>query len=237
MDKSPKRGRPVDASRQAEKKQALIDAALTLLEEKSYRSISIRDIAQRAGVQSAMVSYYFGSKEGLFLAMIEQKAGMPKAGIQAIANAPHPIRAFIEHALAHFAETPALSGFISDEILHQQSPLGDKFIAMMPGRVAAVLPNVLSAAQKAGEIRADLNPRWAAFSLSNLLVMPFIAAPVREKAWGISLQEITSTAWAEHIYRLFMHGTQATENTLIPDTKIPETKIPDTKRVKGTPHA
>lgn len=203
---SAKRGRPVDTEKQMLKRQALLDAAQTLLAEKSYRSISIRDIAQRAGVQSAMISYYFGNKEGLFIEMIEQKASVRLENLQIIINAPNPIRAFIEQTLMHFAETPELSGFIVDEILHQKSPLGDKFIAMMPGRIARLLPQVIAKAQQAGELRSDLNAHWAAFSLANMLVMPFIAAPVREKAWQISLSDISSPDWADHIYQLFMRG-------------------------------
>ncbi|HNO01068.1 MAG TPA: TetR family transcriptional regulator, partial [Chitinophagaceae bacterium] len=36
-----------------------------LFAEKGYNGTSVRDIAEKAGINLAMVSYYFGSKEKL----------------------------------------------------------------------------------------------------------------------------------------------------------------------------
>ena len=46
-------------------KQAILDAAIELIREKSIDKISIRDIATKAGTNSAGISYYFGSRENL----------------------------------------------------------------------------------------------------------------------------------------------------------------------------
>jgi AcrR family transcriptional regulator len=50
----------------ANSRQRLVDAATELFVQKGYRGVSIREIAERAETNSALISYYFGDKEGLF---------------------------------------------------------------------------------------------------------------------------------------------------------------------------
>jgi len=47
----------------------------SFLGENGFDGTSVRDIAQKAGVNLAMISYYFGSKEKLLEALIELRAG------------------------------------------------------------------------------------------------------------------------------------------------------------------
>jgi len=47
------------------KRESILKAATMLFAEHSYDSVGIRDIAKEAGVNSAMISYYFGGKSGL----------------------------------------------------------------------------------------------------------------------------------------------------------------------------
>ena len=48
-----------------EKQIAILDAAETLFASKGFEGASVRDIAKKANVNVAMISYYFGSKEKL----------------------------------------------------------------------------------------------------------------------------------------------------------------------------
>lgn len=50
---------------------AILQAARYLFLKNTYANISIRRIAEKAGVNSAMIAYYFGSKSGLFREMIK----------------------------------------------------------------------------------------------------------------------------------------------------------------------
>jgi AcrR family transcriptional regulator len=69
----PRRRHDARASR-----QALLDAADALFDERGYDAATVRDIGERAGVDPALIARYFGSKEGLYLATLEQgRAPMP----------------------------------------------------------------------------------------------------------------------------------------------------------------
>lgn len=55
-----------------DKKLNILDAAENLFSRNGFDATSTRDIADKAGVNVAMISYYFGSKENLLLAIIER---------------------------------------------------------------------------------------------------------------------------------------------------------------------
>jgi AcrR family transcriptional regulator len=57
----------------SEKQITIINAAEKLFSDAGFDGTSVRDIAQAAGVNVAMISYYFGSKEKLMEAIFEQK--------------------------------------------------------------------------------------------------------------------------------------------------------------------
>ncbi len=59
----------------SDKREHILIIAETLFGEKGFDGTSVRDIAQQAGVNLAMISYYFGSKEKLLEALIEFRAG------------------------------------------------------------------------------------------------------------------------------------------------------------------
>ena len=49
----------------ANKKQVIIESAVFLFNSKGFDGTSVRDIAARAGVNVALISYYFGGKKSL----------------------------------------------------------------------------------------------------------------------------------------------------------------------------
>jgi len=57
-----------------DKRQQIIETALQLFAEKGFEGTSIRDIAEKATVNVAMVNYYFGTKEKLFEKIVEYKS-------------------------------------------------------------------------------------------------------------------------------------------------------------------
>jgi AcrR family transcriptional regulator len=53
-------------------RQALLEAASALFDERGYDATTIREIGARADVDSALIARYFGGKEGLYLAALAQ---------------------------------------------------------------------------------------------------------------------------------------------------------------------
>jgi len=60
---------------QVETPQAILLAAEKLFAQHGYHAVTIRDIADEAGVPLALVGYYFGPKHELFAAIFEHWSG------------------------------------------------------------------------------------------------------------------------------------------------------------------
>src|ERR1700712_470108 len=56
-----------------DKQVQIMEAAERLFADKGFAGTSVRDIAESAGVNLAMISYYFGSKEKLMEAMFSHR--------------------------------------------------------------------------------------------------------------------------------------------------------------------
>lgn len=53
-------------------RQRLMDAALLLFSSKGYAGTSVRELTETAGVTKPVLYYYFKSKEGIYLALMEE---------------------------------------------------------------------------------------------------------------------------------------------------------------------
>lgn len=65
----------------------LLKAAGELLAERKSLDISLLDIAKRSGLNSALIKYYFGSKDGLLLALIERDASQAMSELDFLVHA------------------------------------------------------------------------------------------------------------------------------------------------------
>ena len=63
--------RAVDRSERPDRQQDILLAAEKLFAQHGYRAVSIRQIAEEAGVPLALVSYYHGQKHELFKAIFD----------------------------------------------------------------------------------------------------------------------------------------------------------------------
>ncbi|MBI5585354.1 MAG: TetR/AcrR family transcriptional regulator [Deltaproteobacteria bacterium] len=61
-------------SQPIENKDKLIKTAIDLFAAKGFKGTSIRDIAQAMGMSISNIYHYFGSKEGLLLAVLEESS-------------------------------------------------------------------------------------------------------------------------------------------------------------------
>ncbi|HEY8866881.1 MAG TPA: TetR/AcrR family transcriptional regulator [Solirubrobacteraceae bacterium] len=95
---------PLDPSdrESTDRRDELLAAGLHLFSSQAYDELSIDAIAAEAGVAKGLLYYYFGSKRGFYVALIEQAArGMRE---RAATDLELPPRERLEHALdAHLS--------------------------------------------------------------------------------------------------------------------------------------
>lgn len=63
----------MEENKNIDKREFILDAAEHLFAEQGFEAVSVREISKAAKINIAMVSYYFGSKEKLYEAVIQRK--------------------------------------------------------------------------------------------------------------------------------------------------------------------
>ncbi len=68
----------------SDKQIQIVESTEKLFAEKGYEGTSVRDISHAAGVNVAMISYYFGSKEKLFEAIFAHRISKSKLQLESL---------------------------------------------------------------------------------------------------------------------------------------------------------
>ncbi|AOB30253.1 TetR family transcriptional regulator [Bordetella sp. H567] len=87
-------------------REQLLSHAQTLIRQRGYNGFSYRDLADRVGVKTASIHYYFPSKDDLLIAAIDDYAAQEAALIQGI-DATLPANERLQRYAALFEGTPA----------------------------------------------------------------------------------------------------------------------------------
>lgn len=98
------------AIREHDTSARILDAATEAFAEKGYRGTSTRDICKRAGVNQALINYYWGSKERLFAdvctACNQWVLSLAQAAIEPGHGLEETISTFVRRMLEHLADDP-----------------------------------------------------------------------------------------------------------------------------------
>ncbi|WLQ43401.1 TetR/AcrR family transcriptional regulator [Streptomyces laculatispora] len=162
--------RPPDSSRRSERsRRAIHDAALGLVGEVGYGRTTIEAIAARAGVGKQTIYRWWPSKAAVLLEAFidlgnraardagEQAAGFPDTGDLA-ADLKVVLRATVDELNEPAFEAPtralAAAGIVDPQ-------LGAEFVQKLLDPGLQLYATRLRAAQEAGRVRADIDPRIA----------------------------------------------------------------------------
>ena len=197
------KGRDPEQSR-----QALIDAARILFSRREFSAVSLRQIAERAKVNPAMVHYHFGGKEGLYSSMLEERFAPLLQQLELLPSERPTLSHFVDSYVRMLAANPWLPNLVVREVLYGASSFRDKFIERFASRAGSIVPRIIKEESNAGRLRADLDPVFATLSLMSMALFPFIGRPAVEPALDLVMDEDFVEHWVEHVLRLFYEGAE-----------------------------
>lgn len=151
-------------------------AARKVFAEKGYAATRTRDIAEEAGINLALLNYYFRSKEKLFeLIMLEkvQKLFGVMAPVvnDASLSLEEKFNLIAENYVDMLMQNPDLPIFVLSEI--RNNP--DRFASMISTKK---LLTESSLVKQLAAVRPDLNPLHVIMNLLGMSIFPFIGRPV-----------------------------------------------------------
>jgi AcrR family transcriptional regulator len=104
--------------------EKLLVAASELMIERSSIDVSLSDIAQRSGVNAALVKYHFGNKDGLLLALLARDAATEVAHLEYLLAQPitptAKLRLHIAGIIKAYHQFPYMNRLIH-YLLHESS--------------------------------------------------------------------------------------------------------------------
>jgi AcrR family transcriptional regulator len=202
-------GRPKQSDKhQDSARKSLISAAKRCFAEQGFDKVSIRKIALSAGVDAAMIRYYFGSKAGLFEAVIKETLAPVIDQFQADIdpNSPPNPLLLMQTYYRMIANNPMLPKLILP-VLSQQ----DNSVAF--GILSDIIDNILKRSDKWIEIfekqkhlNPNLDPTWVRLSFVSLMIFPVLAPKYLQQQLGVELKEDWLLNLADHNQTLLEQG-------------------------------
>jgi AcrR family transcriptional regulator len=186
----------VSPRRGSQRREELVTIATRLIARNGSRGTTLADIAREAGVSQAAVVYHFGTKDGLLNAILDARDAFEDGLLWRHGDDPGMrIFGIIADIVAGWADHPDLVGLVGlliAENVGDDDALRPRLAAnyqLTVDRLAATL----TAAQRRGEMRRDVDPRGKAIE-----ILAFLSG--LELAWLVSSDTpaaATTAAWAK----------------------------------------
>jgi AcrR family transcriptional regulator len=200
------RGRPVDTNQQDLKTQ-ILDTAEELFADNGYAATSIRHIADNAGVNPALVHYYFGNKKALLQKVMERSLEPLGQAIAAMKNGPDASPDVLARLLLSMAaEHPNIPRLLIREVMLPGGEMQQYFTENMAPHLGGALPALLSREKSAGRMREDSDPAISALLIMAVCVFPFIARALAEPVLGIKFDVDGIELLKQQIGKLLKQG-------------------------------
>ncbi|MGQ9524092.1 MAG: TetR/AcrR family transcriptional regulator [Armatimonadota bacterium] len=179
-------------------------AARSLFAEKGFAAVTVDAIAAAADANKAMLYYHFGSKEGLYLAVINEDLEEVSARIDAAlrkgGTASEMIRTFLAAYVREIEANPELFTIVFREL----TGLGDKGEWSVPRHyidAIQALTQILQYGISQGEFR-PIDPDVAAHALFGMVNTFFIQAAITKCEFPVD--RITTS-----VVDLFLNGARS----------------------------
>ncbi|NTW88338.1 MAG: TetR/AcrR family transcriptional regulator [Desulfobulbaceae bacterium] len=158
-------------------KNKLLSIATRLFAERGLNGVSIRELSKAAGVSISMISYYFGGKEGLYSAVLQEQFSVFEY-IEEINTAEseelEKIESYIRWIIVRHRSNPYLLRFYTSELTNptQFFPL---IVQPAIGKVIQILVQIVENGISQNKFRSDLNPVDTVLAMAGMVNYYFLS--------------------------------------------------------------
>lgn len=217
--KPPPHSGPKDAT---DTREILILAAMRLFAEQGFDATTTRQIVQATGLNISLISYYFGSKEGLMgacLSYVQEQIQDGASPSLSLAENPQDfaarIRAFIASFLRSHVENPFMHRVIQREY-ERDSAIFHEMVQTRYAQWYKKLTGFIAHAQKNSWIHEQIDPLTAAIALHGAMVQQVRLDRFRREIQGNSLQDPEHFARVvDDLARIFCEGLLAPSQLIL----------------------
>lgn len=194
-------------------RELLILKATGLFAQKGYDGTTVKDIADTAGVNISLVSYYFGGKEALFQECLKDFGNEQLLMADKILQPPRSqqefdvrFEMFIDEGIRLYSEQSHLLTLVHNEF-ETKGPKAVETFKSTFLKIVNMVIDFFDAAQKQGFIRTDLSPAMMAFLLMGSFKNIFLHPELKKVTLGFTVgNEEGKKKVKEHLMKIFLHG-------------------------------
>jgi TetR/AcrR family transcriptional regulator len=161
--------------------ERIVAATLKLLATRCFHSISIRDIASAAHVNSALISYHFKNKENLYSTVVSLQFTAYQQQVIPAFTTEGDIRETLRticHVIASFHRSNPCWLILYLRELSNPSPIYQSIIQPCIKEASDKCVEMINAAIHAGVVASSTNPRHVALALVGMVNYFFITSPI-----------------------------------------------------------
>lgn len=171
------------SSKDRNTEESILNAAVEIFQSKGFAGSRMQEIADNAGINKALLHYYFRNKQMLFEAVFKSAFGQLVPEVSKILNADSSISEKITQFVAHYipfvSKNRFLPVFIIQE-LNNNPEFANNFFSSSSLPQTEKFRNQLLDASEQGEIR-KLDPEQFILDLFSVVVFPFVGRPLMKK--------------------------------------------------------
>ena len=165
----------------------LLEAALNGFLADDYHQVTTRRIAERAQTNVSMIHYYFGSKEGLYEAMIrETLAPLLEVLDGELLSSPAGFGDYLQLYYRTMTRQPEFPRLILKVLALNQGP-GRRFVQQLLERGRARATRKVEALKAGGKIDPAVDPDMLRISFVSLAMTPLLLKPIFEEQTGLEM--------------------------------------------------
>lgn len=169
-----------DVNKDQSTEQKILAAAKEVFIEQGLAGARMQDIADRAGINKALLHYYFRSKEKLF-EMVFQEAALkflPRVSILFESKEPlfDKIRVFVSNYITLMMENPFIPLFVLNEVHKNPEDFINRIWGGKPPPIKEFAEHVQREIE-AGHIK-PIKPVQLVMNIVSLCIFPFVGRPV-----------------------------------------------------------
>lgn len=206
-------GRP---SEKTNARELLIYHARELFMVMPYEKVSTRLIADKAGVNVAMIRYYFGSKDGLFEHMVSETIRPIREQLKVFAGqgGQESLLALMGSYYKTMIETPLFPKLIAQIMNMPESAPQRQTLEKVIREVVSTAQDFLFAKLlKEGVLKEDMDPKLCRLTFISMMIFPFIAPKAMLAFHGVELNETFLNQLLEHNIKVLSQGFLSSEPT------------------------
>lgn len=193
--------------------ELIFEAATKLFAQRGFYGVTVREIADEAGVHFSLIRYHYGDKEGLYRTCVQRYGESRLLSARQFLAPPKSREEFqlkLRYAIEDVFKAQLANVDLTRIVLREvesDEPMADDILGETLIEMAKAFNAFFVAAKNLGHLREDANPHFLTHAIQGIVNHFVRTNPVRKRHFGMSVtDDDTRRMLIDQVYALVLHG-------------------------------